>query len=276
MNKLELHERISQAVQKFNLFSNVFMKVVFRDPLACQHVLRTLTGKHDLTIANVRTEYEIAKVNSHDSRLDVLAEDVDGGLYNIELQRESCLDHAKRVRFYHAMVDSEMLEKGKDYAALPNLSVFYISERDIWKRRQTSYSVEKALSIIAKPYEDGIRISYVNAEIDDHSDIAKLMKYFKTADPQDWSQGDLSKRIHFLKCEKEGRELMCKVTDELVEIGKEIGKEIGEQTGEERSIKRIVLRMAERGKSLSEIMDNTGVSLDMVRKWINDAAILTN
>ena len=125
MGKLELQERIAQVIQQFNLFSNVFMKVVFRDPLACQHVIRILSGNSEVKIVNVRTEYEIAKVGSHDSRLDVLAEDQEEKLYNLELQRAEYLDHAKRVRFYNAMIDSEMLEKGKDYDALPDLSTSY-------------------------------------------------------------------------------------------------------------------------------------------------------
>lgn len=42
-----------------------------------------------------------------------------------------------------------------------------------------------------------VYITYVNAEINDGSDIAKMMDYFKTADPKDSSQGDLSARVHF-------------------------------------------------------------------------------
>lgn len=47
-------------------------------------------------------------------------------------------------------------------------------------------------------YDDGEYIVYVNAEVDDGSRIAKLMKYFKTADPNDNSEGDLSKRVLFI------------------------------------------------------------------------------
>ena len=47
-------------------------------------------------------------------------------------------------------------------------------------------------------------IAKANAEADDGSEIAKRTDYFKTADPEDISQGDLSARIHFWKCE-EGR-----------------------------------------------------------------------
>ena len=73
---------------------------------------------------------------------------------------------------------------------------------------------------------------------------------------------------------------MCKVSDELIEIGKEIGKEIGqelgESIGEERGVKRIVLRMAERGKTLSEIIDNTGVSVELAKHWLGEAAAVGN
>lgn len=281
-------EQMIEIAQKFNLFSNVFMKVVFRDKLACQHVLRIFAGDPELEVAWVKTEYEIAKVISHDSRLDVLAEAVGGRMYNLELQRDGCLDHARRVRFYNAMVDSEVLEKGKIYDEMPELTTYYISETDLWKENQTSYRVEKRLvrtdcSYKEKhskdglysgtgyqdgmyndsAYEDGVCIVYVNAEVDDRSEMAKLMQYFRTADPYDDSQGELSKRVHFLKCEKEGLKIMCKVTEELVEYGKEIGKEIG--------IKGIVLRMAGRGKKLGEILEDTGVSLERAETWLREA-----
>ena len=266
MGKIELQERISQAIQQFNLFSNVFMKVVFCDPLACQHVLRILSGDPELKVMAVRTEHEIAKVSFHDSRLDVLAEDTEEKLYHLELQRKDCLNHAKRVRFYNAMVDSEILEKGKNYDTLPELNLYYISETDIWKKNRTCYQVGKMLLPEEEVYRDGISITYVNAEIDDQSEVADLMKYFKTADPNDNSQGDLSRRVRFLKCEEEGKKIMCKVTDELIEIGKEIG--------EERSLRRIVLRMAERGKTLSEIIADTGVSLELAQRWIGEVAVV--
>ena len=49
------------------------------------------------------------------------------------------------------------------------------------------------------------------------------MDFFKLADPHDASQGDLSKRIHFLKCEPEGEETMCAITESFVEEGEVIG-----------------------------------------------------
>ncbi len=42
----------------------------------------------------------------------------------------------------------------------------------------------------------------MNAAVDDGSEIARMMQYFKTADPDDMSQGDLSSRVNFLKREE--------------------------------------------------------------------------
>lgn len=81
--------------------------------------------------------------------------------------------------------------------------LFYISEKDIWKQGKTVNPVIKRLGEKGPVYDDGVHVIYVNAEVNDGSRIAKLMEYFKTADPEDDSEGELSKRVHYLKREKE-------------------------------------------------------------------------
>jgi len=63
-----------------------------------------------------------------------------------------------------------------------------------------------------------------------------LMKYFKKADPADMSQGDLSRRIHFLKCEEGGYKVMCQITEKFVQEGIEIGIEKGIEKGIEYNV----------------------------------------
>ena len=92
------------------------------------------------------------------------------------------------------------------------------------------------------------------------------MKYFKTADPNDDSQGDLSKRVHFLKCEKEGQLIMCEVTREIFEMGIEQGIEQG--------VKGIVQRMAKMGKNLKEIAEATGQTVECIKEWVDEFGIL--
>lgn len=78
-------ENIARARQ-FTLMSDVFMSVALKDIPACQHVLRILTGIKDLKVTEVRTQYTIPKITSHDARLDVLAEDSSGKLYKERIQ----------------------------------------------------------------------------------------------------------------------------------------------------------------------------------------------
>ena len=65
---------------------------------------------------------------------------------------------------------------------------------------------------------------YINAEVDDGSAIADLMKYFKSADPHDFSQGALSKQINYLKTTKEGQSAMCDLSQRLHDEGEAKGK----------------------------------------------------
>lgn len=244
--------------RKYTLLSDVFMGVALNDIPACQHVLRIITGIANLKVKEIRTQYRISKVTSHDAILDVLAEDEDGKLYNIEIQRANTKNHAKRTRFYGAMVDSEFLQKGKSYNQMPEVYIIYVSETDIWKSGLTICEASRRLGSTNIPYEDGMHIIYVNAAVDDGSEIAKLMKYFKTADPEDMSQGELSKRVHFLKCEEGGHEIMCEVSDRILR----------------NRVCSIAINLAKKGFSIEMIAEVVEVNAELVRKWLKESQMV--
>ena len=118
INHIINREEVIAEAQKLNLLSDVFMSVALNHKLACQHVIRILTGIDDLIVKEVRTQYRISKVTSRDAILDVLAEDSTGKMYNFEIQRKDTIDHARRSRFHSAMVDSEYLMKGKTHSEI--------------------------------------------------------------------------------------------------------------------------------------------------------------
>lgn len=259
-------ERIAE-IRQFTLLSDVFLSVALVDPAACQHVLRILTGIESLTVKEVRTQYTLSKIQSHSARLDVLAEDGDGTLYLIEIQRKDTVDHPRRIRFYGAMADCEFLEKGREYKDLPERYVIYISETDIWKKGKTVYPVRKYLGEKEIPYDDGEHIIYVNAQVDDGSRIAELMKYFRTADPEDNSEGELSKRVRFLKEEEGGRKTMCEVAEKI----ERRGEQIGEQRGREAKARDTARNLSEMGMSLEKIAQAVDENINVVRQWLSGA-----
>lgn len=225
----ERERRVAEA-RSLNLLSNTFMTVVLEDKLACQHVLRVVTGVSDLEVKEVRKQYRVAKITSHDAILDILAEDGKKQLYNLEIQRSETIDHARRTRFYGAMIDSEYLAKGKDYDEMP--------------------------------------------EVDAGTAVAEMMKYFKTADPQDMSQGELSNRVHFLKCEEGGYEVMCEMSEKWVAEGRIKGKAEGIREGEEKKAKEVVFSLAARGMTPENIADIVKMNIAVVKKWLEGATVV--
>ena len=114
----------------------------------------------------------------------------------------------------------------------------------------------------------GLHVIYVNAEVDDGSETAALMRYFKTSDPDDNSQGALSERVHFLKCEEEGIKTMCGITEEIYEIGKKEGREEGLRLGRTEEAQKAAWNMAARGTAAEVIAEIIEESVETVRQWL--------
>ncbi|MCD8345874.1 MAG: PD-(D/E)XK nuclease family transposase [Oscillospiraceae bacterium] len=192
--------------------------------------------------------------------MDAFAQDSTGRLINIEIQRRDTVDHARRIRYYGSMIDKSVLDKGAFYDELPDVYIIYISEKDLLNVGAAVYPVKKTLGESGIPYDDGNHVIFANAAVDDGSDKAKLLKYFYTADPYDMSQGPLSERVHFLKCEKGGHDEVCKVAEELYEQGKE--------QGQLETTKAMAVSMHEDGVTVDLIAKYANVSVELVRKWL--------
>ena len=268
-------ERRLKDLEQLTLLSDVFMSVVLSDRNACQHVIRILMDDPGIELVSVRTQYVISKVISHGARLDVLAEDKKGVICHLEIEGADVADHARRTRFYGSVTDGEFLRKGRDYNELPERYIFYISRKDIWKDGYTVYEEEKRFRQTGKKHNDGSHLIYVNAEIDDGSRIAKLMKYFKTADPFDDSEGELSKRVRFLKTEEGGIEIMCEIMEKIREEGKQEGELIGIREGRKsgmlESHKKTAWNLEKMGMPLDTIAKVVEEDVSVVRQWLKPA-----
>lgn len=174
----------------------------------------------------------------------------------MKIQRRDTVDHARRTRYYGSMIDKSVLDKGAEHDELPDVYIIYISETDLWHAGETVYPVNKTLGKAGLPYDDGNYVVFVNAAVDDGSEVAQMMQYFKKADPDDMSQGDLSKRVHYLKCEKGGYKEMCEVAEKIYE------------QGEMENAKKMAISLHESGVAEDIIAKAANVSVELVRKWL--------
>ena len=257
---LAAKEKLLQQIQTMNLFDDVFTAVIFKDEGACRHLVRELMQNPTLRLIAVRTQDDIPQLISKSPRLDIVAEDAEGTLYEIEVQRLEEPAPARRVRYYTSVMDSELLRKGVGYDKLPEVYLFYISEEDIWKRGLTKYEVRQSLFCgdEAIPYDNGLHTIYVNAEIDDGTSLAKLMQYLKTAEAGDASQGELSQYVNYVKSPKGGRKLMGEFEKYFREEGRKAGVEEGLAQGlaegEAKKSRETAIEMLKDGEPLTKIM----------------------
>ena len=268
-SRITTREKLIEAGKEYNLLSDAFMSVALRDIPACQYVLRILTGIKDLKVCEVRSQYRVSKIESHNAVLDVLAEDETGRLFDLEIQRADTLDHARRTRFYSSMIDSNYLEKGKTYSDLPEVYVIYVSETDLWKAGYTTYELEKKFRKSKVFYDDGQHVLYINAAVNDGSETAKLMDYFKTADPDDMEHGELSQRVHFLKCDEGGLSEMCEVTERIYKMGREDGRDEGRAEGREEEKQATARNLFKLGIPVETIAKAVEVNINLVKEWLS-------
>lgn len=130
------------------------------------------------------------------------------------------------------------------------------------KAAYTTYPVEKYFKNTDIPYEDGQHILYVNAAVNDGSETAKLMQYFKTADPNDMRHGELSERIHLLKCEEGGYPEMCEASERIFNQGVE--------KGELNKARDMSIELASMDIPIEKIAKSAKVEVSRVRQWIEE------
>ena len=265
---LAAKEKLLQQIQTMTLFDDVFTAVIFKNEGACRHLVRELMQNPTLKLIAFRTQDDIPQLISKSPRLDIVAEDAEGTLYEIEVQRLEEPAPARRVRFYTSVMDSELLRKGVDYDKLPEVYLFYISKEDIWKRGLTKYEVRQSLVCGDEDilYDNGLHTIYVNAEIDDGTSLAKLMQYLKTAKAGDASQGELSQYVNYLKSPEGGRVKMGEFEKYFREEGRKAGVEEGLKKGVEEGLKEGLKKGVEEGRkeglinSVKALMQNTKIS----------------
>ena len=81
------------------------------------------------------------------------------------------------------------------------------------------------------------------------------------ADPEDMSQGELSKRVRFLKQQKGGAGIMDGAAKELYDLGQKYGRE----EGRIQSLVTIVCKKIQKGKTPEEIADMLEEDVSSVR-----------
>ena len=256
MPQKERKPRHRKTFEELTITDDFMFGAVFSDPDRCKRLLEEI-----LNIKIARIEYpERQKVMdfSYDSksiRLDIYVEDEKHTVYNIEIQTTSDGHIALRIRYYHDMIDLNIIDKGEDYSHLKKSFVIFICTFDPFGRDRYIYTFNRQCKeepdIFLNDDATTIVLNCTGHKGDISDDLKNLLHYMAGQEPQGEFAKDIAKSVDEVhKNEKWRRDYMT-LNLKLMEVEQEARQE-GRQEGE--LIKIISAVRNSKGKISDEIL----------------------
>lgn len=231
------------------------MTVVFdRNIEATELILRIILQRTDLKVLEVtaQREYKSPITDGRSIELDIYAEDKEGKIYDIEVQRADSGADVHRARFHSSMLDTKMLKAKQKFKEIHDSYVIFITENDYMKKGLPLYHVERVVQETQKLFGDGSHIIYVNGSYKNDDDpIGKLMHDFRCTRSVDMFYNELKDTVKHFKETEGGRGQVCKAMEERIK--------------RERSEERIEVLLG----TVKSLMENMQLSAQQVMAAMN-------
>ena len=211
----ERNRRFQSKIQRFCLMDDTFMSKVFEDKKCTELLLRIILNRDDLIVDHVNCQQDIKNLQGRSIRMDILAHDRKGVIYNIEVQNDDAGADPKRARYNSSLLDANITEAGDDYDQLRETYVIFITKNDILGKGLPIYHIDRMIKETGENFNDKSHIIYVNSSIQDETKLGKLMQDFWCKRGEEMNYEVLAERVSFFKEKKEGVNQMCEILDEV-------------------------------------------------------------
>jgi predicted transposase/invertase (TIGR01784 family) len=211
---MNTYEEQKAIIAKFNVIDDVFFQKMVEDIGVAEEIIRIILQKPKLNVIKCETQRFLRNIGAHSVVLDLVCEDEDNSIIHVEVQKKDDDDHQKRVRFNVSNIDTIFTEKGIEYDKIPDVYAIFISKFDVFKGNKTIYHINRVIEETGAIVENGIHEIYVNATVDDKSDISELMQYFKNSVGEHENFKKLCNRVKYFKESQEGVSNMCQVMED--------------------------------------------------------------
>ncbi|MCM1330149.1 MAG: PD-(D/E)XK nuclease family transposase [Ruminococcus sp.] len=240
----------TEKIMKLCLLDDDFMSVVFEKKELAEFLLRIIIEIPDLKVVYSKTQYNLKNLYGRSVRLDILAKDSEGKIYNIEVQRDDRFATPERARLNSSLIDASFSKRGKKVQTLPETYIIFITENDVLGDNQPIYRIDRRIEGSNRLFGDGAHIIYVNGENREDTALGHLMADFACKDPDKFYYKELADETRYYKHDEKGVRRMCKIMEELV---------IDER-------KRMAINMLADGKlSIKEIAKYSGLTVTEVK-----------
>ncbi|MDE5931288.1 MAG: hypothetical protein K2H40_02225 [Lachnospiraceae bacterium] len=134
-----------------------------------------------------------------------------------------------------------ILEKGKPYHSLPDVTLIYLTKSDFIGDKRGCYTIcrKPEGQDVTMRLENGLHEKYYNLEYPtDDMRVNELLRYFRHSDPFYETENfpGIVERVRFFKIKEEGVTIMCEIADRIRREGKEEGRILGRLEGKTEDI----------------------------------------
>ena len=225
--------------EELTIVDNFMFTKVMSDPEICKTFLEIVLDVKIKEISYPEDEKTITIASESKSvRLDVYVDDDEGTIYNVEMQSTIKYNLPKRSRYYQAMIDLQLLDKGADYNQLNKSYIIFICTFDLFGHGRHIYRFKNCcLECPDLVLEDDATKIFINTKgiQDDISDEFKeMIKVFNGEDGQSEYAKKLMHNVDEIRLNKKWRReymQLWEIEKERYQEGKAEGKAEGKVEG---------------------------------------------
>lgn len=177
----------------------MFGKILYHDLELCKELLELILETRIRELRYVDTQKSVdIRYDARSIRFDVYAENEEAA-YDIEMQISKKEELPKRCRYYHGMMDMNLIEKGEHYKNLKKAYVIFICKYNVGGSQALPvYTFQNRCDQIPEMIlGDESYTVLVNAHgvVPDNKKLQSFLRYIRTGAVEE-SDDDFVKRIH--------------------------------------------------------------------------------
>ena len=257
--KKKKRSRKIKAFDELTITDDFMFGAVMSDPKRCKKLLEYILGIK-ITKIDYKEKQKTIDV-SYDSkgvRLDLTVIDDKGQVFDIEIQNGRNENLPLRIRYYHDMLDLDMLEKSMDYNKLNRCFVIFICTFDMFGKDRYMYTFKRQCQEDSSVFLGDEAVSIIlntNGKIGEiNSELRDALHYMAGQAPTGKFAKDLDEAVHKVKSDEKWRNGYMTYAMKLRESKLE-GEKIGD-------FRRMVSAIREFRGSMSNDMLMKGFHID--------------
>ncbi len=134
---------VFKPLSEQTLMNNYVFSMVMREPKRIKPLLEYILDKKIKNISMVEPEKTLKeKFEAKGIRLDLYVEDMDGVVYDVEVQTTDQKNLPRRMRYYQGMLDIAFFPAGADYNMMRKSYVIFICNFDPYGEEQYIYTFQ--------------------------------------------------------------------------------------------------------------------------------------